>query len=83
MKTKIIFFGLLFLVINAFNASAQIEIGGTIDAEFRAAGGNSTFIDNNVPADFRHAHFNVAQLNLVGFAPISDQFFAETRMGFF
>ena len=76
------FIALLFSLFLIQNVSAQIEIGGTVDFEARAAGKKSNFLDNSVPADFRHFHSNIAQLNLIGFAPISDQFFVETRMGF-
>ena len=82
MKKITILSILALLALFSSESVAQIEFGGTIDVQALTAGKDANFVDTGVPEDFRHFHFGVAQLNLLGFAPINDKFFVETRLGF-
>lgn len=71
---------IVFFNVSITSALAQLQLNGSVDFEFTQAGDNSRFINNNVPSDFNEFNLAVTQLNAFLFAPISDQFFFESRV---
>jgi len=81
--TKLISFFSAVLIISlvfAKNANAQIQLNGAVDLEFSGGGEDSRFITNGIPRKFRDLNVAVTQLNSFIFAPISDNFFFESRI---
>ncbi len=68
-----------FLVISEYGFS-QIQLNGSVDLELSGGGEDSRFIKNGIPRAFRDANLAVTQLNTFVFAPISDNFFFESRV---
>lgn len=73
----------LILLLSAQTAHAQLQLNGIVDLQIQSGGKESRFLDNGIPQDFRNAHFNIAQVSLIGFAPLSEKFIAETRLTIF
>ena len=48
----------------AIQVAAQVEINGLIDVEVSQGGKDSDFSVNQIPADYKDAHFALNQLNL-------------------
>ena len=61
-------------------SSAQIILNGAVDFEVSSGGKDSRFITNGISRNFRHLNASVTTLNGFIFAPISDQFFFESRI---
>lgn len=59
---------------------AQVDLGGSLDLEFRSGGSDSKFITNEIAQDYRYPHLSIAQINAFLFAPIDRDFFFESRI---
>ena len=71
---------ILLLVLNPKTGFSQLQINGLVDFEITQAGDNSRFITNNVPSKFSDFNLAVTQINAFLFAPITDEFFFESRI---
>lgn len=71
---------LLVLVLNPEKGFSQLQINGLVDFEITQAGDNSRFITNSVPSKFSDFNLAVTQINAFLFAPITDEFFFESRI---
>ena len=71
---------LAFVCLHPISGFSQLQLNGSIDFEISSAGDDSRFITNGVPNDFRKLNLAVTQLNAFLFAPISDEFFFESRI---
>lgn len=71
---------LLFLGVTAVPSFAQIQWNGSIDFELNQGGKDSRFITNGVPSKYKEAQLAITQFNAFMIAPISQNFFFESRL---
>ena len=82
--TKQLLYFIIFISLSLTQTSyAQLQLNGIVDLEISSGGKESRFLDNGIPKDFRNAQLNIAQVSLIGFAPLSEKFFAESRLTIF
>lgn len=59
---------------------AQVEINGSADFEVSYGGKGSSFITNEIPAEYRHPHLGINQLNLFLYSQVNDNWFFNGRI---
>lgn len=77
---KNILITLILMIFGLTPLSAQVEWNGTADFQLSAGGKGSRFIKNGISKNFRYAHINIPQINLLAFAPLSESYFVQARL---
>lgn len=79
MSRKISFI-IVGLLLGSISTSAQVEITGSVDVTFKAGGKASGHFTNGIDHDFNHLHSRLQEFNVNMFAPISNEFYIESRL---